>query len=273
MLALLIPTWSISFAIALPLIIQGYTNTTYVMIDIPNVGLQCGIFDHIFAIYSSMVSFFLPLAIMIFADIRSVQILRKSSKVSMNHPRNTGIHRSRSRSPSSKDTSAYELAESEVNSTVQSPMIDYKISNSTFLDNGDLISTHTTTPVSTPRSETSLSVKSYRSRSKSVSYIGMLAARGVSKLNSRERRAEKTLIWVFVCFVVLWMPFFFTNFTYGVCAKKCNIPADIFLVFTWLGYISSGVNPCIYTFLNKDFRFAFKKLVLCKLHHLDRRIN
>ena len=271
-LALLIPTWTVSFAISLPLIIQGYTNTTHVMIRVPNVGVQCGIFDHVFAIYSSMVSFFLPLAIMIFADMRSVQILRKNSQVAM-VPRNTGLHRSRSRSPSSKDTSAYELAESEGNnSTVQSPMIEFRVANSCMSGNNDLISSHTcTTPLSTPRSETSCSVKSYRSRSKSVSYIGMLAARGVSKLNSRERRAEKTLIWVFVCFVVLWMPFFFTNFTYGVCGTKCDIPADIFLVFTWLGYISSGVNPCIYTCLNKDFRFAFKKLLTCRMSHLNRK--
>ena len=270
-LALLIPTWSVSFAISLPLIIQGYTNTDHVMLLVPDVGLQCGIFDHVFAIYSSMVSFFLPLAIMIFADIRSVQILRKNSQVAM-VPRNRGLNRSRSRSPSSKDTSAYELAESEGNnsSIVQSPMIEFKVANSTIPEGNDLISSHTT-PFSTPRSETSCSVKSYRSRSKSVSYIGMLAARGVSKLNSRERRAEKTLIWVFVCFVALWMPFFFTNFTYGVCGTKCDIPSDIFLVFTWLGYISSGVNPCIYTCLNKDFRFAFKKLLTCRISHLNRK--
>ena len=239
------------------------------MAQVPGVGIQCGIFDHVFAIYSSMVSFFLPLAIMIFADIRSVQILRKNNQVAV-VTRITGLHRSRSRSPSSKDTSAYELAESEGNnSTVQSPMIEFKVANSCMSETNDLISSHTT-PLSTPRSETSCSVKSYRSRSKSVSYIGILAARGESKLNSRERRAEKTLIWVFVCFVVLWMPFFFTNFTYGMCGTKCKIPPDIFLAFTWLGYISSGVNPCIYTWLNKDFRFAFKKLLTCRMSHLNR---
>lgn len=283
MLALLIPTWSVSFAISLPLIIQGYTNTSHVMLHVPGVGVQCGIFDHVFAIYSSMVSFFLPLAIMIFADIRSVQILRNNSQVSM-VPRTAGVaggglSRSRSRSPSStKDTSAYELAESDGgghNSTAQSPMIEFKATtpNSCASETNELVSrsSYTTTPFGTPRSETNCSVKSYRSRSKSVSYIGMLAARGVSKLNSRERRAEKTLIWVFVCFVVLWMPFFFTNFTYGVCGTKCDIPSDIFLVFTWLGYISSGVNPCIYTCLNKDFRFAFKKLLTCRLSHLNRK--
>lgn len=37
--------------------------------------VACGIFNRTFAVYSSLVSFFIPLAIMIFADIRSIQVL------------------------------------------------------------------------------------------------------------------------------------------------------------------------------------------------------
>ena len=83
------------------------------------------------------------------------------------------------------------------------------------------------------------------------------------KINSRERRAERTLIWVFLAFVVLWLPFFCANLTYGLC-RSCEVPASVFAVFTWLGYLSSGVNPCIYTYLNSDFRKAFRNILACR---------
>jgi hypothetical protein len=68
---------------------------------------------------------------------------------------------------------------------------------------------------------------------------------------------------VFVAFVVLWLPFFCANLTYGLCLS-CHVPPDVFAAFTWLGYLSSGVNPCIYTYLNSDFRNAFRNIVTCR---------
>lgn len=119
-----------------------------------------------------------------------------------------------------------------------------------------------------------------RSRPRSVVYINMLATGGsrtvsaagnttsssgghLIKVNSRERRAERTLIWVFVAFVVLWLPFFCTNLAYGLC-ESCRVPDGLFAAFTWLGYLSSGVNPCIYTYLNPDFRSAFRNIIACR---------
>ena len=279
---LLVPTWTISMAISLPLIVQGIHDHQHVLIVLDDMGPQCGIFDHTFAIYSSLVSFFLPLFIMIIADIRSVQILRNASKVAIRAPRVLQLTHSYSRSPvnrsplSSKDPSAFELAESDTASTVQSPMIDYGSAGPSPSEPDMVILTpppnvdFDANPGPLPSQRTVCRPPMGRSRSKSVNYINILATRGMIKLNSRERRAERTLIWVFVCFVAFWLPFFCTNLVYGVC-RKCNIPGDLFLCFTWLGYISSGVNPCIYTFLNKDFRNAFKKILLCKPKELMRK--
>lgn len=271
--ALLVPTWTISIAISLPLIVQGISNHQHVLIVLDDLGPQCGIFDQTFAIYSSLVSFFLPLLIMIIADIRSVQILRNASKVAIRAPRVLQLTHSFTRSPiSSKDQSTYELAESDTTSTVQSPMIDYGSAGPSPSEPDMVILTPPPNVDFDANPPPPSRPPVARSRSKSVNYINILATRGMGmvKLNSRERRAERTLIWVFVCFVVLWLPFFCTNLTYGLC-KRCNIPGDLFLCFTWLGYISSGVNPCIYTFLNKDFRNAFKKIILCKPKELMRK--
>lgn len=83
--------------------------------------------------------------------------------------------------------------------------------------------------------------------------------------------ADETLIWVFAAFVALWLPFFCANLAYGACGGDdgpCNVPPRLFAVFTWLGYMSSGVNPCIYTLLNRDFRAAFRHLLTCQLSKL-----
>jgi len=138
---------------------------------------------------------------------------------------------------------------------------------------------------------------------------------GAVKMHGRERRAGRTLIWVFAIFVALWLPFFCTNLAYGLCGARhddaantsadsyslplstsmtttttvirvvpkttaatnrsasevfggdisgCNIPESVFIAFTWLGYLSSGVNPLIYTLLNHDFQNAFRTIVTCR---------
>lgn len=44
----------------------------------------------------------------------------------------------------------------------------------------------------------------------------------------------------------------------------CNIPESVFIAFTWLGYLSSGVNPLVYTILNHDFQNAFRTIITCR---------
>ena len=380
---LLLPTWGLAVAISLPLVIKAMMNDQHVLHDTVTSGMLCGIFDKTFTIYSSMVSFFIPLTIMVFADFRSVHVLRRNVCFPPQPKLTHSFSNGGSKSPTSKASSLYELTPSEPGSRLHSPCADYKpgsrlhspcgeyktssfmtrdgltresltreslIRESDGIDMDSIVrdslaregltrdgfdrdtltrenimrdnipreyhtrsslcsvsdgsrrqsnnhhsglrflppppppplpTSHTITrsrsplPLQAPRHDRTIASHSHtitRSRSKSFSYIGMLAGRGIVKINSRERRAEKTLIWVFVCFVVLWLPFFCTNLTYGVC-KSCEIPGDLFLAFTWLGWISSGVNPCIYTLLNKDFRRAFKNILMCRRSELARKLT
>ena len=80
---------------------------------------------------------------------------------------------------------------------------------------------------------------------------------------ARERKAAKTLGIVMGVFCACWVPFFVTNLLYGACRHVgCVQHADIlFRVFTWLGYINSGMNPVIYACSLRDFRRAFARLV------------
>ena len=326
---------------------------------------SCGIFDRTFAVYSSLVSFFIPLVVMLVADARSIQTLRRNFRFS----EATGIgadsrHRCTTESDESRpwlsrrrqrqctrdndedldsscsDAGAAVMAETNVDRSpsadafgrsaehptptrpelgqlmpegrrVRRPLSAGSASALELPDttvvcgdmesslSGDLspvrrsrFNVDDVTSPSVPRRVNVASRRQRQSRStqacspgsdrlhnRSVVYINMLTVSGRAspgragagrigsgvgmKINSRERRAERTLIWVFLAFVVLWLPFFCANLTYGLC-RSCQVPPSLFAVFTWLGYLSSGVNPCIYTYLNSDFRKAFRNILACR---------
>ncbi|CAJ0951922.1 unnamed protein product, partial [Mesorhabditis belari] len=84
---------------------------------------------------------------------------------------------------------------------------------------------------------------------------------------ANEHKATRVLAVVFVCFFICWTPFFIANFTYGFCGEACELPPWMGSVFLWLGYISSTINPLIYTIFNKRFRQAFVRILRCQCFH------
>lgn len=81
---------------------------------------------------------------------------------------------------------------------------------------------------------------------------------------SNEQRASKVLGIVFLLFVVMWCPFFITNITSVLCTScDTTIIARLMEIFVWVGYVSSGINPLVYTLFNKTFREAFTRYITC----------
>ncbi|XP_018308961.1 5-hydroxytryptamine receptor 2A [Mycetomoellerius zeteki] len=78
-----------------------------------------------------------------------------------------------------------------------------------------------------------------------------------------EQKASKVLGLVFFTFVLCWAPFFLLNIFFAAC-PKCPVPRHVVDTFLWLGYVSSTINPIIYTIFNKTFRAAFIRLLKCK---------
>lgn len=58
-----------------------------------------------------------------------------------------------------------------------------------------------------------------------------------------------------------------------VLCSTCYFSPSLFTVFVWLGYVSSTLNPIIYTVFNKVFKQTFFKLLCCRygLLHRGRR--
>ena len=74
-------------------------------------------------------------------------------------------------------------------------------------------------------------------------------------------------------FVFCWTPFFALNFTFSVCSQKImkmtsgcqglkKLPPVVLKINKWLQYGNSICNPIIYGLRNKDFRRAFRKILL-----------
>lgn len=74
-----------------------------------------------------------------------------------------------------------------------------------------------------------------------------------------ELKAAKTLGVVIGAFIVCWSPFFGLNLGYYIC--RCAPPPLVVSAAKWMHYGNSVLNPLIYGLMNKDFRYAFKKLL------------
>ncbi|EFX85745.1 hypothetical protein DAPPUDRAFT_22045, partial [Daphnia pulex] len=79
---------------------------------------------------------------------------------------------------------------------------------------------------------------------------------------AKERKAAKTLGIVMGVFIACWLPFFVTNLLSAFCQSCIHNPERVVTVVTWLGWINSGMNPVIYACWSRDFRRAFAR-ILC----------
>ncbi|RUS91085.1 hypothetical protein EGW08_001110 [Elysia chlorotica] len=84
-----------------------------------------------------------------------------------------------------------------------------------------------------------------------------------------EQKASKVLGVVFMIFVICWAPFFTVNILTALCTT-CSFERTLVTAFVWLGYVSSTLNPIIYTIFNNIFRSTFIKLLCCRYRLLHR---
>ncbi len=79
-----------------------------------------------------------------------------------------------------------------------------------------------------------------------------------------ERRAMKVLGIVFSVFLVAWLPFSILNILSAVC-PSCGVQTSLLNLTSWLGYISSNLNPVKKTF---SFQLIDLSIYLDYLHSI-----
>ncbi|CAF1463972.1 unnamed protein product, partial [Didymodactylos carnosus] len=76
---------------------------------------------------------------------------------------------------------------------------------------------------------------------------------------TQEARVTRSLAVVIGCFICCWLPFFTLYITRAAC--NC-LSFEAIEFFVWLGYSNSCLNPVLYAILNKNFRLAFKNIIM-----------
>lgn len=75
-----------------------------------------------------------------------------------------------------------------------------------------------------------------------------------------ETKAAKTLAIIVGGFIICWLPFFTMYLVRAFCDDCIN--DTLFSILFWLGYCNSAVNPFIYALFSRDFRQAFKRIIM-----------
>lgn len=230
--------WLISICIAIPIPIKGLKDNHVPNNITFNSNHTCLLKTDTFwefIIFGSLTAFFIPLTIMMIIYLLTVQVLRKKvyllrSKVTQrfSYPTISTVFQREQTSPQAE----------------QANMLDSRLPRMQENPNAGTTNSPTGEEISFRRMST-------------------MGKKSMQTL-SNEQRASKVLGIVFLLFVVMWCPFFITNITSALCTScDVNVISRLMEIFVWVGYVSSGINPLVYTLFNKTFREAFTRYITC----------
>ncbi|KAG7221467.1 hypothetical protein INR49_002442, partial [Caranx melampygus] len=264
--------WTISIGVSMPIPVIGLHNEDKVFVN-----GSCVLNEERFMLIGSFVAFFIPLVIMVVTYCLTIQVLQRQATVFLYE---------------AKTSSQQPLHTPALTNTLQPPPSTFHLPQINTPDSQELKA-----PPPPPQSRRNTlsclkgaepSILLSASKSDSISIIPSSEAasqlsspaagpgrsdssschgrRGMMQAIKNERRASKVLGIVFFLFLIMWCPFFITNVTFVLCRGSCNesLLHDLLNVFVWVGYISSGVNPLVYTLFNKTYRRAFSSYIRCQ---------
>ncbi|XP_053202611.1 5-hydroxytryptamine receptor 2A-like isoform X2 [Panonychus citri] len=271
--------WLIAALITSPITILGVIDSSNIMPD----PLVCSIDNKYFLIIGAFSAFYLPMMIMVNSYVLTVRLLRRKAKFCKNST-------DPGKWPPSSRTSITEKSHGN-----QGDNGKYSDNQRCFKRDFDTRKIKTTFSFKT-RSLHSISDdndnNNFRRSSNQIgnkrpspsgSILGgqfgtdircriskyyntqpmMIRTLGSSVQVRTEQKATQVLGLVFFLFIICWSPFFTRNLIEALFTN-IQMPASLPTIFLWLGYFSSTINPVIYTIFNRNFRRAFRRIILCQ---------
>ncbi|XP_018586309.1 5-hydroxytryptamine receptor 2B-like [Scleropages formosus] len=237
--------WLISIGIAISIPIRGLKNTKKTTFNDHHTCLLKPECFKDFILFGSLAAFFIPLTIMMVIYLLTIHVLQKKVYLL-------------------KFRASEHFSRSTVSTVFQmeSPSVGSPTERATMLERPKGLTVQSS-PSPSPSPTPSKDIHFRR-----LSSMGRKSMQNLSN----EQRASKVLGIVFLLFVVMWCPFFITNVISAVC-DSCNeqLVGQLMEVFVWVGYVSSGINPLVYTLFNKTFRDAFTRYITCNYGKVSAR--
>ncbi|CAG9782737.1 unnamed protein product [Diatraea saccharalis] len=291
--------WLLSMFVSSSITVLGLINKTNIM---PTPEL-CVINNRLFWIFGSLVAFYIPMLTMVVSFALTVQLLKRQARlaatpvpggtqrrqcggfdnVPMQGVRRIGARSSPDLSPSTsvsrqltwRVTSATRAQRNKIGVSVSHPQLSYMNGCGAGGPNqrrGRDVATQTPPSIAAETRRARLMPIKINLATSNALTLRFLANRKKGRSLSanavaNEQKATKVLGLVFFTFVLCWAPFFLLNMLFASC-PACIVPEHVVDICLWLGYVSSTINPIIYTVFNRTFRGAFLRLLRC---HCNRR--
>ncbi|XP_047241428.1 5-hydroxytryptamine (serotonin) receptor 2C, G protein-coupled-like 1 isoform X2 [Girardinichthys multiradiatus] len=262
---------NILYGVSMPIPVIGLHNEDKVFVN-----GSCVLNEEHFMLIGSFVAFFIPLVIMVVTYCLTIQVLQRQATVFLYEAKSS------SQQPLSTPAITLQPPPSPFNlpqintlappdsQELKPPPFQSRRNTLSCLKGPEptlLLTASTSDSLSIiPSSEAASQLSSPATGPGRTDASGCHGRRGMMQAIKNEKRASKVLGIVFFLFLVMWCPFFITNVTFVLCRDSCNesLLHDLLNVFVWVGYISSGVNPLVYTLFNKTYRRAFSNYIRCQ---------
>ena len=85
----------------------------------------------------------------------------------------------------------------------------------------------------------------------------------ISTVNVEEVKVARTILVIVVFFNLCWIPILTIDFL-DTIFQRWIFPPEAYIAYTFLGAISSALNPFIYGVLNKSFRKNYLNVLRCR---------
>ncbi|XP_011481536.1 beta-2 adrenergic receptor isoform X1 [Oryzias latipes] len=192
-----------------------------------------------YAVISSIVSFYLPLVVMIFLYSRVFQEAQKQLKKIRGRERHFYKMHYSTQLACPDDSPVMNACRAD--NRVLEPMAEDRLNMQQLADG-----------------ESDKGEKNEENRANTQKEEGKHTAAKRLKFSLKEHKALKTLGIIMGTFTLCWLPFFILNIVMAYYkGDSINVP---FRLLNWLGYSNSAFNPLIYC-RSPDFRHAFQEIL------------